>query len=885
MAGFGKVMIRAALRWLLAAILSAISSGGCTAQEKIGDPASVVTDWIEALPTRPLLYVIVAALAGFYAWCRWCQWQSRYGRAGDGGPAYLQTNQDTIVKLLRRRAFTLETWAHLMLAGVIAVLLGGLYFIIYVLQQVVSVSDVETARRIEFDDRFGVTLDRIVKGRYWLKVAEVPALEGQGRAVAAFFADRGTTPAVYKGVVARDRGPVFVTDDGGRTWGPAEFEQKHRKGGEVLVAGAFAKDGSRGVLFGSLGTIWSTDDEGRTWSSVEPYKSTRPALLGLPETAGDVTEAVITNSLVVAKTELGSTFVRVDPDNTSSSRQGRWQELTNLHLPVRARPQALALNGDAGIIALDPSLTFTTLDDGVTWTPSEFTWPSGEIVTISRENGNIVVITTSGKQLTWNEEDKEWSEAAHPANGNGSPRPAEEEHWVGRLFRNDKLTLLVGSTGTVKKRKSGRWTTLVSGTLKQDEAAIVGVAFSGEDNVVLIARDGMYYQPQNGSLGSPKPIANSIKELEHGGWEQDGELRVLVDSEKKLYTWAESRWNESDAPVTLNGGIILVKFNGSKGRLVSSTGTVFTTTDEGMNWEESVQLRLDEEKIEGGAFCTDNQGVFVTGEGSVWKFDESGDAVWTRAELPFVPGETFGWANEPAFSVDGRYGLVVADWGSSVTFTRDCGHTWTTPPPVALSYGMWVISNDSGETNVLTGRYREQSTFWHNPDARFVTASGSPYERLFAGVTDKGDIYLLRERPDLGSWRTRSAHDILTSVGGIDVERDMEAFISARSDSDGKGAPAQHPIMDSVHFRLMVARGTALIFLLFLLNLLVGVQRYTLRLSAFWSSRADAIMLHPIMTGAPSVDFDALVKSLAPDTYDFGPAPGSLLGKMLRGRL
>lgn len=869
-------------------MLSASSTGDCMAQEK-SSAASVVTNWIEALPTQLLLYVTISVLAGLYAWWRWCQWQSRYGRAGDGHPAYVATNQTTIVKLLRRRAFTLETWAHCMLAGIIAVLLGGLYFIIYVLQQVVYVSDVDTARRYEFDTRFGVTLDRIVKGRHWLKVGEEPALAGEGPVMAAFFEDTGTGTGIYKGVVARDQGPVFVTADGGRSWNQSEFGQEHLENDERLVAGTFAKDGSHGVLFGSLGTLWATTDEGRTWSSLEPIESTHPALRGLPVAARDVTEAVIAKSLVVAKMKSGSTFIKVVSDKTSSSRQVRWQELTNLHLRAHTRPTAMALNGDAGILAVDRSLTFTASDSGVTWTQTNLELPRDEIVSLTREKGNTVIITKRGKKLIWSGRNTQWTEQELPLDGGSELRQDTREHWFHGLFRDDKLTLLVGSSGIVmKKTSNGTFTRMVSGESDLKEGVIVGAAFSGEDEVILIADNGRYFESQNGKIKLAGAIASPSAELVGGGWEQDGELRVLVDSEGKLHTWTGLQWHTSVVPATFNRRRnFQVQFdpNGEDGYLVASNGYVFMTTDYGRNWEMSVQLRLDEEEIQGGTFCTNYQGVFITDAGSVWTFDGTGEPAWTKGKLPFEPREEIYWENALAFSVDGQYGLVVGDNGSSVTITRDCGRTWTTPPRVAVSSGTWVIPNESRSRKELITDDRTQSTFWYDRDAHFVTTSGSPYEPIFVGVTGEGYIYLLRQRPDLGNWRTRSENDILTSVGGIDVERDMEAFISARSDSDGMGAPSRHPIMDSVHFRLMVARGTALIFLLFLLSLLVGVQRYTLRLSAFWNSRADAIALHPTLTGAPSVDFDALVKSLAPDTYDFGPAPGSLLGRMLRGRL
>ena len=402
----GKVTIRPALRSLLVGIVSASSTGVCIAQEQTRSPARVVTDWIESLPTQPLLYVMVSGLAALYAWWRLRQWHNRYGRAGDGHPAYVPTNQTIVVKLLRRRAFNLETWAHCMLAGIIATLFGGLYFIIFVLQQVVTVSDVETIRQSEFDERFGVTLDRIVDGHFWLKVAEVPALAGQGPIAAALFSDTRTGTEVHTGVVARDKGPVFVTEDGGRTWTQSRFEREFLEDGEWLVAGAFAMDGSRGVLFGSLGTFWSTADEGRSWSTVDRIEGTRATMRDPSESIRNVTKAVITDSLVVAKTSSGSTFVNIGSDKPSSyranARTNRWQELTNLHLRADPDLAAMALNHDAGVIAMHRSEMFTSKDGGATWKPTELEWPGGWIEWLNLKNGRLDLLTGTGMRLTEN---------------------------------------------------------------------------------------------------------------------------------------------------------------------------------------------------------------------------------------------------------------------------------------------------------------------------------------------------------------------------------------------------------------------------------------------------------------------------------------------------
>ena len=173
----------------------------------IGDPAGVVTAWIASLPIRPWFYAIASTLAVLYALVRCWQWWNRFGPAGDGHPAYVATNQTGMVKRLRRRAFTLETWAHCTLAGSVVTLLGGIYFTLFVVPAIVTVSDVYTVIEKPFKWQYSPTLGRIADGQYWLKVAEVPALAGQGPVSAAFFSDTRAGTGVYKGVVAETRDP------------------------------------------------------------------------------------------------------------------------------------------------------------------------------------------------------------------------------------------------------------------------------------------------------------------------------------------------------------------------------------------------------------------------------------------------------------------------------------------------------------------------------------------------------------------------------------------------------------------------------------------------------------------------------------------------------
>ena len=69
--------------------------------------------------------------------------------------------------------------------------------------------------------------------------------------------------------------------------------------------------------------------------------------------------------------------------------------------------------------------------------------------------------------------------------------------------------------------------------------------------------------------------------------------------------------------------------------------------------------------------------------------------------------------------------------------------------------------------------------------------------------------------------------------------------------------------------------------LFFLVQVLVRLYQYNLRLSAFWDSRADAMFLKNSFAKEKAEKFDHLVYALGPDAYDFKPAPQSLLDRLL----
>ena len=872
-------------RWSpLVALVSVIVAGvWMTLRPPRGGPATA-TDFLATLPTRPEFYLLILVLGVCYVLWRTWQWR-RYVRDGRARPAGLTPNMAKIVRLLRQRAFSLETWAHCTLAAIIASLLAGVYFIAFQLQHVLA-SDFEILVAPQFKSRFGPTLDRIAQGQYWLRVANMPKLAGRGTIAAAFFADEVGGDRVYKGVVARNQGPVFVTDDGGLTWTEANLARAMLDDGEWLVAGAFAKDGSRGVLFGNLGSMWTTKDQGRSWHSYAPIDPSLLEQLHLPRVIENVTEGVATETLAVIKTLSGSTYVNTEGQR-SSSRQiplwgdGAWREMTNLHLRTGPDLEEMALDANWGVIAIYPSLVFEARDGGARWTSSSTEWSYGRVVRIAQKGEKTIVITSKGKQLTMNGHGSEWVDLDLPS---GCLQQNEKIHSA--LPASYNSLVLIGSSGTLITSSNGDppWRCLQANNGILTNERIVGAVSDDSGEVVLAGISGNYF-----ICDDRKCELNTIFESSNTGRmvspvpEQNGSVRVLVDSSGVLHTWTGRVWNASSHELVLGGeSLIKARFqkngdNGFHGIVVGSLGSVFTTKDDGKSWSKSGRLQLDGDVVEGGAFCHNGAGVFVTLGGSVWLFDS--DTTWRKAKLPLEPKERVDMGHKPAFSLDGQYGLVVGENGSSVTITRDCGRTWTIPPRLAFGADSWIVPKKPSTTKELVRNGTPHRTYWHNRKIVFETGSASPYEPVFAGVAEDGSLFLLRERSDLMNWRRRSMYDIQSSVGDLDVGPEIQEFIGGALASTGGDKNIQRIISDS-SFNLLISRGAILAFLFFLLHLLARIYQYTVRLSAFWNSRADAICLRNDLADSHSHRFDDLVHSLAPDEYHFGRIPGFLLGTL-----
>lgn len=152
-----------------------------------------------------------------------------------------------------------------------------------------------------------------------------------------------------------------------------------------------------------------------------------------------------------------------------------------------------------------------------------------------------------------------------------------------------------------------------------------------------------------------------------------------------------------------------------------------------------------------------------------------------------------------------------------------------------------------------------------------VVAAAAVAGSVFALVEDgsRYSIYVQRKFPGL-------ADDVLPPVGALPVGSQIRQRLAADiTGLTGSLGSAKSPAHWTYIERLGVGqvhwlRAVATLATIYLVQLFVGLYRYSVRLAAFWDSRADAVLLGPSFSGdKPS--FDDLIAALAPDALDFKP--------------
>ena len=138
-----------------------------------------------------------------------------------------------------------------------------------------------------------------------------------------------------------------------------------------------------------------------------------------------------------------------------------------------------------------------------------------------------------------------------------------------------------------------------------------------------------------------------------------------------------------------------------------------------------------------------------------------------------------------------------------------------------------------------------------------------------SGIPGKGPIVAELES------RIRSAEDwekeLNGRLGGLEQRR--AAARQALLDAEISGPPVSREAQTSTLISAIVTRTGSIVLLLFLVQILVPLYRYNLKLAAYYDARGDALEIWNERDGGSLEELEGLVGVLSPDTISFGHQP------------
>lgn len=680
-------------------------------------PARLVLDWVERLPTSPLFFLASAALLGTYFGWRWVFSARLHRELSEQEKENVKRNlisDDWLaIRGLRRRAFTLRTQAGVILAGVIAFLLGGIYVFLFILPQIPE-SDrvlIEAVKKATFQERFGRTLQSISEGRYWLRVDDASSA---GLRDLSWTGPKSHSVRSRLGVLLSDfsRGQLFglsqlhfkgsdgdgyfvlwltednasLTRNGGQTW--ETIESLHLKENEWLATAEFSPDGRHGIVAGDEGSFFLTKEGGETWEAVEG--------LGLEENEWIVTANLSPDGRhgIVAG-DKGSVSLTNDGGETWTVfeslrlKENEWIVTTNVSPDGRHGIVA----GDKGSVSL---VSLTVGDEKVLETVEgldlkENEWiVAASIVASFRDSGSrvITVLGNLGSVFVRKGESQVWT------GGGKIDEDLRGREWISTTDMAGQFGLAGGTNGSVFRTSDwGQSWYKVDNRPLSSNIPITSVSISG---------DGMY-----GVVGNRR-----------------GEVAVMSDS-------GRTRSLSTDPRLILGQGEYLISasldFDGRRGVAASNTGTMFVTNDFGYTWNRIDSTDLPQRRYDSYAYIHDQKGEHgvVSGRKNMVFMTLDGGKTWRTAEgVALTEG---GDVSSSAFSDNGRVGVVGSR--GSVFSTGDAGETWSRSQGIDVKPNERFVTSalsPDGQLGVLAGS--EGSLFvTHNGGSNWFRPEGAEF--------------------------------------------------------------------------------------------------------------------------------------------------------------
>ena len=247
---------------------------------------------------------------------------------------------------------------------------------------------------------------------------------------------------------------------------------------------------------------------------------------------------------------------------------------------------------------------------------------------------------------------------------------------------------------------------------------------------------------------------------------------------------------------------------------------------------------------------------------------------------------------------NGKRGVCIGDKGS-VLLTQDGGKSWES----------WLVINLKKDDEI------KSATFDEDISAGMITTNmGTVFVTVKKGLTwvsteldykndkltgkqvdiisdaywakdDKSKTHILWNTTVMQNWANWSLEEIGRKINQEPIVRKsqigekMIEFIKteipsiAEDTTNSTETDGEKNFLDRYVGDFTLERIVTMIILFYLVHLFVRIYQYNMRLSQFWASRADALLLAQSFSDRNAASFDELVGALAPDTHDFKSMP------------
>ncbi|CTQ53557.1 Ycf48-like protein precursor [Roseibium album] len=348
-------------------------------------------------------------------------------------------------------------------------------------------------------------------------------------------------------------------------------------------------------------------------------------------------------------------------------------------------------------------------------------------------------------------------------------------------------------------------------------------------------------------------------------------------------------WQFQDSKTTENLTALDFAEDGKNGWVVGLNGTLLRTQNGGEEWEK-VDIESNSDLHSVRVLRNGARGWAVGTKGTILVSD--GESRWTERKNGFLVD-----LESVRFNENGQSGWAVGDSGT-ILMSKESGFDWEILPNdistdlVAIDFsadgqkglladnlGDLFITVDKGNTWIRQGRSAgapvKSIQLDRSGELAFVLTEKTfavyylPLEVLPTSTTELKEMKLILNA-------TNNKRKTLVGISMVDLVRleetrnDALETISTLEEQLSSLSDGASNVFGDLKLSVTVTRVGLALLLLFLVSVFTSLYRYNLRMSAFYGSRADALILY--WPEEPDLSFKELVDTFGPSGIEFGKA-------------